>query len=99
MAYTTIYEDVIFIEGDNSKAKRLKEIKTHLGGFGAQFKNLDNVKSSLAQQVKLLNGNCLLDFKYGQKSSLLSIDDVKFFGNGVAGILDESEYKKIIDNN
>lgn len=95
MAYTTIYKDIIFIEGDNDKAKKICKIKANLSGFGAQLKNLNNVKDNLCFQAKLHKCNCILDFKYGQKSSIFSMDDVKFYGSGVCAILDENEYERI----
>lgn len=97
MAYTTIYKDYIFIEGDNSKAIRKAKIKTNLSGIGAQMKNLNNVKDSLIFYTKMHKCNCILDFKYGQKTSIFSFDDVKFYGSGVCAILPEEEYKKIIN--
>lgn len=98
MAYTTVYKDYIFVEGDNPKAKRKIKIKSNLSGFGAQLKNLNNVKDNLILQAKLYNCNCILDFKYGQKSSLFSIDDVKFYGSGVCAVLPQDEYEKIIES-
>lgn len=97
MAYTTIYKDYIFIEGNNFKAERKSKIKASLSGFGAQLKNLDDVKDNLIAQARVYNCNCILDFKYGQKSSIFSIDDVKFYGSGVCAILPQDEYKRIIE--
>lgn len=96
MAYTTVYKDCIFVEGDNPKAERKSKIKSNLAGIGAQLKNLDNVKESLASQAKFQNCNCILDFKYGQKSSIFSIDDVKFYGSGVCAVLPQEEYERIL---
>lgn len=96
MAYTTIYKDYIFIEGDNSKAIRKAKIKANLVGIGAQMKNLNDVKDSLIFNAKIHKCNCILDFKYGQKTSLFSFDDVKFYGSGVCAILPDEEYIRII---
>lgn len=96
MAFTTVYKDFIFIEGDNSNAQRKATIKTNLSGFGAQLKNLNNVKDNLILQAKMHKCNCILDFKYGQKTSLFSFDDVKFYGSGVCAVLPQKEYEKIV---
>lgn len=96
MAYTTVYKDFVFVEGDNSKAVRKTKIKANLSGFGAQLKNLNNVKDSLIFTAKLHECNCILDFKYGQKTSFFSIDDVKFYGSGICAVLPKNEYNKII---
>jgi hypothetical protein len=97
MAYTSIYKDIIFVEGDNAKAERKQPIKTDLMGIGAQFKNLNHVKEALYNQATTFNCNCILDFKYGQKSSWLSIDDVKYYGSGVCSVLPKDEYDRIIE--
>lgn len=44
----------------------------------------------------MLGANCVLDFKYGQKSRWLAIDDVAFYGNGKAGILPASVYEELV---
>lgn len=98
MAYTTVYKDYVFIEGDNPNAQRKLKVKANLTGFGAQLKNLNNVKDNLIAQARLHKCNCILDFKYGQKSSIFSIDDVKFYGSGVCAVLPQEEYKKIIES-
>lgn len=97
MAYTSIYKDIVFIEGDNPKAINRHKIKTNLTGIGAQFKNLNNVKDQLVMQAKFKKCNCVLDFKYGQKTSWLSIDDVKFYGIGTCAELPLEEYKLLIE--
>lgn len=96
MAYTTVYKDFVFVEGDNPKAARKAKIKADLGGIGAQLKSLNDVKDSLITSAKLHGCNCILDFKYGQKTSLFAIDDVKFYGSGVCAKLPEDEYKRIL---
>ena len=98
MAYTTVFEEVVFVEGNNEKAERKVNIDVNLGGIGAQLKSLKDVKSSLAMQAKQNGCNCVLDFKYGQKTALFAFDDVKFYGNGVASQLPGPEYAKIIEN-
>ena len=97
MAYTVIYEDIIFIEGDNEKAEKRGRIKANLTGIGAQLKTLNDVKKNMALQAKIRQCNCILDFKYGQKSSWFSIDDVKFYGSGIVAKLDDEEYKRLVE--
>ena len=72
MAYTTVYKNIVFIEGNHEKAIRKSKVKANLSGIGAQLKNLNNVKDSLVTSAKLHKCNCILDFKYGQKSSIFS---------------------------
>ena len=48
--------------------------------------------------LRIILYNCILDFKYGQKSSIFSIDDVKFYGSGVCAVLPQEEYEKIIES-
>jgi uncharacterized protein YbjQ (UPF0145 family) len=47
--------------------------------------NLKKVKNNLAKQAKRLGADAIMNFKYGQKRTILSIwDDTKWYGNGVA---------------
>jgi hypothetical protein len=97
MAYTTVFEGIVFIEGRHPNANILKNIKVDLGyTFGAQLKNLADVKREIAFQVKSLGGNCFLDFQYGQKSKWLAIDDVAFWGSGKIALLPQDIYNEII---
>lgn len=96
MPYITIYQDVVFIEGAGKEATRKRKIKANLSGFGAQLKSLNDVKKNLSNQTKAIGCNCVIDFVYGQKSSWMAIDNVKFYGAGEASILNERDYQKII---
>lgn len=96
MSYTTVYNEVVFIEGNNPKATRKGSLKANLMGFGAQLKTLNDVKANLAMQAKLRGCNCVLDFKYGQKSSWISLDNVKFYGSGAASVLSSTDYGELI---
>ncbi|NLC06069.1 MAG: hypothetical protein GX778_06085, partial [Erysipelothrix sp.] len=84
MAYKSMYDGILFVEGNLESATRLNSVQTSLtGSFSAHLKNLDDVKSELAFQAKRNDCNCVLDFKYGQKHRLFAIDDVYFYGSGV----------------
>jgi hypothetical protein len=97
MAYTTVFDDVVFIEGKHPDANIIKNIKVDLGyRIGAQLKNIKDVKRELAMNVKLAGGNCLVDFEYGQKAKWLAIDDVAFWGSGKIAILPPDIYNEII---
>lgn len=98
MAYTTVYNDIVFIEGNNSNANIVGEVSSDLSfKIGAQLKNLNDVKSDMANKAKLLGANCILNFKYGQKSRWLAIDDVAFYGNGKAGIFPSTVYEELVN--
>lgn len=96
MTRIIVYENFIFAEGDIANAVRRKKIRISLPGFGAQLKNLDKVKKRLINRARLYRCNCILDFKYGQKATLFSIDFVKYYGKGVAAFLPLEEYEKIV---
>lgn len=90
MGYTTIYNNIIFIEGDEPAAKKTAFIKCDLSfKIGAQLKSLNDVKANLALKAAKLNCNAITNFEYGQKSRWLAIDDVGFWGNGFASVLPE----------
>lgn len=97
MAYTTIFEDIVFIEGGHPNVSQIKSIKVDLSyKFGAQLKNLTDVKRGLATQARELGGNCITEFQYGQKSKWLAIDDVAFWGSGNVSLLPQDIYNEII---
>lgn len=92
--FITTYKDIAFIEGEPKDKKDLHFVSIELLGFGAQLKSLRDVKERLYLQVKQYGGNCLCDFKYGQKQRLLAIDDVAFYGSGMVCTLDDEKYQK-----
>ena len=101
MPYTTKFEGIYFIEGFVKEFQEISLIKSDLSfKFGAQLKNLNDVKQDLARKAKSIGANAVLDFKYGQKSRWLAIDDVAFFGSGIACKIDIDliESKSIIDS-
>lgn len=96
--YPTVFNNIIFIESDIEEFKKISDVKVDLSfKIGAQLKNLDDVKEVLASQAHTLDANCIINFKYGQKSRWLAIDDVAFFGSGSAGLLSESKYNEVIE--
>lgn len=98
MAYTTLYNGVVFIEGNNDNAKIIGSVSSDLSfKIGAQLKNLNDVKSDMANKAKVLGANCIVNFTYGQKSRWLAIDDVAFYGNGKAAILLENIYEELVN--
>ena len=95
MAYTSVYNGIVFIEGDEPGAKVMGSLVYEKTGFyNQQLKSLDIVKEQLAQKAKALGANAVKDFKYGQKSTswfrsmLLSYDDnINWYGTGTAILL------------
>lgn len=97
MAYKTMYNDVIFIEGADNRVNVKGNVKYKFGSFGSQLKGLDSVKDSLANQAKSQGCNCIIEFKYGQKASWFSLDDTKWYGEGKCGILSDEDYNSMIN--
>jgi len=94
--YPTLFDNIIFIECDVAEMQNVAPVAVDLSfKIGAQLKNLNDVKKSLAGYAQKYGCNCITNFKYGQKSSWLAIDDVAFFGNGIAGKLSQDEYNRI----
>lgn len=87
MRFTT-YDEVYFIEDEIPSVNILKHIDVKIYGIfsQAQLKSLNDVKKLLASKVKRAGGNCLMNFRYGQKSSflttLMGLDDVSWYGAG-----------------
>ncbi|MDR2941375.1 MAG: hypothetical protein LBV17_02145 [Treponema sp.] len=98
MAYTVIYNDIIFIEGDHPKASRGPFVKCDLSfKFGAHLKSLRDVKDNLVEQAKAKGYNAILDFTYGQKSRWLAIDDVAFWGKGYLANISQDVYNELCE--
>jgi hypothetical protein len=96
MAFTTVFEDVVFVEGDYKGAVRGAKIKSDLTyNFGAQLKSLRDIKHNLAVQAKRKAFNAVLDFKYGQKSKFFAFDNVGYWGEGILANIPKNEYDDI----
>ena len=105
MAYTSIYKDVLFIEGEEPTAKILGTVEYEKNfTFNAQLKTLDSVKDQLAEKAVAMGGNAVINFEYGQKSlgwfkaSLFSLDDnIKWHGKGIAAVIPEERKNEILE--
>jgi hypothetical protein len=96
MAFVTAHMGVIFIEGDHPRAIKRFVADTRVGGFGAQMRNLNDLKQLMAQTAINNGCNCVVNFTYGQKSKLIAIDDVAFVGSGYYAQLSQADYNSII---
>ncbi|MBQ6702583.1 MAG: hypothetical protein IJN17_06485 [Clostridia bacterium] len=96
MAFVTMHEGIVFIEGDHPRATKYYSAETRVGGFGAQLRNLNDLKSIMAQTARANGCNCVVNFSYGQKSKLIAIDDVAFVGNGFYAVLSPQDYNAIV---
>ena len=105
MAYKSLHNGIIFVEGQEDYIKNLgKVIYKREGFYNNQLKNLDNVKEQLSIKAKNAGGNAIINFKYGQKSTswfrsmLLAYDDnVNWFGEGDIVMLSKEKYDAIIE--
>jgi len=86
---STECDGVTFFEGFPSHAEKGEEISTVIGGVfrSAQLTSLRDVKTLMAIECRRLGGNAIVGFSYGQKSvgflsSLVSRDDVQWYGKG-----------------
>ncbi|MCL2671690.1 MAG: hypothetical protein FWF10_06610 [Clostridiales bacterium] len=96
--YPTNYKGIIFVETPLSEGQIVSKVQVDLSfKIGAQLKNLNDVKDGLVSRAKALHCNCISDFKYGQKSRWIAIDDVAYFGSGTALRLPEDAYQRILD--
>ena len=85
----TEFAGVLFYEDFPAEMKRGPAISTSIGGVfsSAQLASLRDVKARLAEECKRLNFDAVVGFTYGQRSSgfwasLVSRDDVKWYGSG-----------------
>jgi hypothetical protein len=94
VSFRTELDGVIFDEGPIAGMKNIRSISTQLNsGFGQdQLKSLLDVKRAMAREVIAAGGNCVADFKYGQKNGgfwqqMWSVDNVLWYGSGEIGRL------------
>lgn len=93
--FVTTYQNIVFVEGDYS-AKKLGFISVDLDFcFGAHLKTLNDVKDKLVVKAIAMGANAIVMFRYGQKSRWLAIDDVYFWGEGVAALIPSDEYERL----
>lgn len=86
---------VKFDERKPSGFRCIAVLNTQLNsGFGQdQLKSLRDVKEAMALEAKSINADYIANFTYGQENGsilqqLWSIDNVKWFGRGEAGVVD-----------
>ncbi len=96
MAFVTVYEGIIFIEGEHPRARKVASAQTRVRGFGAQLRNLNELKSQMATAARAYGCNCIVNFSYYQTTKILAIDDVALCGDGFYAQIAESDYKSII---
>lgn len=96
MAFVTVFQGVVFIEGDHPRAVKQYSAETRVSGFGAQLKNLNDLKQTMAAAARNYGCNCVVNFTYGQKSALIAIDDVAYVGNGFYAVLSDEDYNSIV---
>ena len=97
MAHRSVFENITFIEGHEPNFQPIKSISTQLNsGFGQdQLKSLNDVKLLMANEARTVGGDCIANFKYGQKvgsfwQQLWSLDNVLWYGSGTIGKLESS---------
>ncbi len=96
--FATVFDGIIFVEGMEPGAALLGQVKADLSfRLGSQLKNLNDVKRDLAMKARSMGANAVLNFTYGQKSRWLAIDDVAFYGEGVAAILSDQLVQDILN--
>lgn len=94
-------DGVVFIEESYPGVNIISHVTCSIHGLfsQAQLKNLNDVKRKLAREVKSKGGNCLINFKYGQKSSfwttLIGIDNVNWYGEGDVGRMSDVELNNL----
>ena len=96
MAFVTVCQGVVFIEGDHPRAVRRYSAETRVSGFGAQLRNLNDLKNQMASTARANGCNCVVNFTYGQRSKLIAIDDVAYIGNGFYAVLSPQDYQSIV---
>lgn len=86
---------IVFIEGQPPTGfQPLGPINSELGDLftSAQLRSLRDLKEQMAEVARGAGGNCIADFRYGQRSSgfwrsFINRDDILWYGTGTLGVL------------
>ena len=98
--YFSEFKGVFFIEGAPSEAETIEEISSELNGFFSQnhLRSLDDLKDKMKDYVIQRGGNCVINFKYGQRStffkSLFGMDNVHWYGTGTIAKINRQDLQK-----
>jgi hypothetical protein len=98
--YYAEYQGVYFVEGCPAEAVAIGPISTELNGLFSQnqLKSLDDIKARMCTAVREKGGNCVVDFKYGQRStfwkSLFGMDNVLWHSSGIIARIDPKALEK-----
>ena len=94
MAFTCIHGGIVISEGKLEKSRMIGCVEVDLSfRIGAQLKSLSDVKTELVRQALSLGANAIEDFTYGQKHRWFAIDDVAFWGKGMAVVVSDEFVK------
>ncbi|GMO51893.1 MAG: hypothetical protein Ta2G_09620 [Termitinemataceae bacterium] len=99
MAYTTVFDDIVFVEGDFQNIKignTLEYDASSQTTFNKHLKSLKDVKEYFAQIAKDSGYNAIIKFEYGQKSKFFMYDNITFWGKGVLANITMDEYNEIV---
>ena len=98
--YIGEYKGIYFIEGVPAEAKVMGSTEAELNGAftQSQLRSLDDLKERMREMVQRRGGNCVIDFKYGQRStfwkSLFGLDSVFWYGSGSIAYIDPAALEK-----
>lgn len=106
MAYKSVTDGIIFVEGSLDGAHQIGRIEYVKDGiYNQQLKGLGDIKRQLADKAKRMGANVIVDFKYGQKSAswfksiLLAYDDnINWYADGIAAKVDDNTYASIVNS-
>jgi hypothetical protein len=98
----TLTDGIWFVEGSPSGFQAITRIDSEIGDLftSAQLKSLRDLKELMAVHARSAGGNCIAEFKYGQRSSgfwrsLITRDDLLWYGTGVIGTISEADVENL----
>ena len=82
----SVFERLFFTEHSIPGAPVMKHLRVRLNG---QNRNLNDVKRALAKRATKVGANAVMNFRYGQKRGFFNWDDMSWFGEGDAVVVDQ----------
>jgi hypothetical protein len=95
--FVTRHAGIYFVEGRPSSLRPIAPLESEIASLigSNQSKGLHDLKEKMAAEARNMGGNCVADFRYGQRSSfwrsLIARDDVTWHGSGTVGTVDDAE--------
>lgn len=93
--HASMFKGIVFVDEELPEVVKILDIKLELKE-NETVRHLADVREHLYHLVKQNGGNCLCDFKIGQKKHEDSNGKLDFFGSGIVCLLNDDQYNRFV---